>query len=75
MTRLPARLAPPDFEPNLARRCFAEEEYLDCGCGQDDLGFEAELQSMPTLGLPGPVVQALRSTLPAVHPPHGHHRH
>ncbi|EOD70591.1 hypothetical protein [Amycolatopsis vancoresmycina] len=76
MIRLLARLAPPDFESNLASRCFAEEEYLDCGCGEDALGFEAELQSMPTLGLPGSVVQALarplRSTLPAVQPPHGH---
>ncbi|MCR6483215.1 hypothetical protein M8542_10345 [Amycolatopsis sp. OK19-0408] len=79
MIRLLARLAPPDFEANLASRCFTAEEYLDCGCGEDDLGFEAELQSMPTLGLPGPAVQALaqslRSTLPAVQPPHGHHGH
>ncbi|SEF37517.1 hypothetical protein SAMN05421837_11477 [Amycolatopsis pretoriensis] len=79
MIRLLARLAPPDFESDLASRCFAAEEYLDCGCGEDDLGFEAELQTMPTLGLPEPVVQALarplRSTLPVIQPPHGHHGH
>ncbi|WP_410594239.1 hypothetical protein [Amycolatopsis sp. lyj-23] len=79
MIRLLARLAPPDFESELASRCFTAEEYLDCGCVDDDSGLEAELQSMPTLGLPGPVVQALarplRSTLPTVQPPHGHHDH
>jgi hypothetical protein len=77
MIRLLARLAPPDFESNLATRCFTAEEYLDCSCGEEDSGFEAKLQSMPTLGLPAPVVQTLarplRSTLPTVQPPHGHH--
>jgi hypothetical protein len=79
MTRLLARLAPPDFESDLASRCFIAEEYLDCGCAEIDLGFEAELQSMPTLGLPAPVIQALarplRSTLPTTQPAHGHHDH
>ncbi|MGW4523719.1 hypothetical protein [Amycolatopsis sp. NPDC004378] len=77
MIRLLARFASPDFDSDLANRCFAAEEYLDCGCGEVDLEFEAELQSMPTLGLPARVVQALarrlRSTLPATQPAHGHH--
>lgn len=76
MTRLLARIAPPDFESELANRCFSAEEYLDCGCVEVDLGFEAELQSMPSLGLPATVVQALarplRSALPTTQPPHGH---
>ncbi|WP_326943221.1 hypothetical protein OG439_24540 [Amycolatopsis sp. NBC_01307] len=79
MTRLLAGLAPPDFESDLASRCFTAEEYLDCGCTEVDLGFEAELQSMPTLGLSAPVTQALarplRSTLPTTQPAYGHHEH
>lgn len=69
MIRLLARLAPPDFESDLAGRCFGLEEYLDCGCAQVDPAFEAELRLLPTLRLPATVVQALakplRSTLPA----------
>jgi hypothetical protein len=38
-----ARLAPPDFKPDPANRCFSIEEYLDCGCVQVDPDFEAEL--------------------------------
>jgi hypothetical protein len=79
MTRLLARFAPPDFESDLTNRCFTAEEYLDCHCVEVDLGFEAELQSMPTLNLPAPVVQALarplRSTLPTTQPAPGHHDH
>jgi hypothetical protein len=79
LTRLLAGLAPPDFESDLASRCFTAEEYLDCGCAEVDLGFEAELQSMPTLGLSAPVTQALarplRSTLPTTQPAYGHHEH
>ncbi|WP_410621298.1 hypothetical protein [Amycolatopsis sp. cmx-8-4] len=79
MTRLLARIAPPDFESDLANRCFTAEEYLDCGCAEVDLGFETELQSTPSLGLPAALVQALarplRSTLPTPQPPHGHHDH
>lgn len=78
-TRLLAGLAPPDFESDLASRAFLAEEYLDCGCTEVDLDTEAELQSMPTLGLPAPVVRALgrplRSTLPTTQPAHGHHDH
>ncbi|MDT7799624.1 MAG: hypothetical protein QOI78_3057 [Actinomycetota bacterium] len=59
MTHLSAGLAPPDFEPDLAGRCFTAEEYPDCGCAEVDLGFEAERQSMPTLGLSAPVTRAL----------------
>ncbi|MBE1498166.1 hypothetical protein H4696_005266 [Amycolatopsis lexingtonensis] len=77
MTRLLARIAPPDFESDLANRCFAAEEYLDCGCVEVDLALEAELQSLPSLGLSATVGQALarpmRSALPATQPPHGHH--
>ncbi|GLY43371.1 hypothetical protein Amsp01_093940 [Amycolatopsis sp. NBRC 101858] len=77
--RLLAGLAPPDFESDLAGRCFTAAEYLDCGCAEADLGFEAELQSMPTLGLSAPVTQALarplRSTLPTTQPAYGHHEH
>ncbi|QXV56608.1 DUF4034 domain-containing protein [Amycolatopsis sp. TNS106] len=77
MIRLMARFGSPDFDSDLASRCLAVEEYLDCDCAEVDLEFEVELQSMPTLGLPAPVVQAvarsLRSTLPTAQPPHRHH--
>ncbi|KFU80312.1 hypothetical protein BB31_15930 [Amycolatopsis lurida NRRL 2430] len=76
MIRLLARLAPPDFESDLACRCYAMEEYLNCGCAQIDFGFEAELRRLPSLRLSDSVVQALarplRSTLPTARPPCGH---
>jgi hypothetical protein len=79
MIRLLARLAPPDFESDLANQCFGVEEYLDCGCAQVDPDVEAGLQLLPTLSLPAPVIQALarplRSTLPAAQPPREHREH
>lgn len=76
MIRLLARLAPPDFESDLATRCHNVEEYLDCGCTQVDTDFEAELRLLPTLRLPSsvvkPLAQPLRSTLPTTQPPFGH---
>jgi hypothetical protein len=79
MTRLLARLAPPDFESDLANQCLNVAEYLDCDCVQVDPNFEAELRLLPTLRLPAPVVQALarplRSTLPVTQPPRGHDEH
>ncbi len=81
MIRLLARLAPPDFESDLAHQCFDMEEYLDCACisVDPDLGLEVELQQVPTLRLPAIVVEALarplRATLPTAQPPHGHREH
>lgn len=79
MIRLLARLAPPEFDSDLANQCFSAAEYLDCDCAEVDPGFEAELRLSPTLRLPAPVVQALarplRSTLPAAQPPRGHGEH
>lgn len=76
MIRLLARLAPPDFESDLANRCFGAEEYLDCGCAQADPDLEAELRLLPTLRLPDSLVRALarplRSTLSATRPAPGH---
>ena len=77
MIRLLARLAPPDFESDLATQCFGAEEYLDCDCsGQVDPAWEAELEGLPGFGIPDSITQALaaplRSTLPHVQPPHSH---
>ena len=36
MIRLLARLAPPDFESDLANQCFSLEDYLDCDCTRVD---------------------------------------
>ena len=55
MIRLLARLAPPDFESDLATQCFGAEEYLDCDCsGHVDPGWEAELEGLPGFGIPTP---------------------
>jgi hypothetical protein len=79
MIRLLARLAPPNFESDLANQCLGVEEYLDCGCVQVDPVLEAELGLLPTLRLPAPVVRTLarplRSTLPTAQPPRGHRGH
>ncbi|AUI60044.1 hypothetical protein B1H26_35515 [Amycolatopsis sp. BJA-103] len=76
MIRLLARLAPLDFESDLANRCYGAAEYLDCGCARVDSDLEAESRLLPTLSLPASVVQVLawplRSTLPTVQPPLGH---
>lgn len=77
MIRLLARLAPPDFESDLATQCFGAEEYLDCDCSaQLEPSWEAELEALPGFGIPNSVTPALagplRSTLPLVQPPHAH---
>ena len=78
MIRLLARLAQPsDFESNLANKCYAAGEYLDCDCsGEVDPAFEADLQALPGPLIPDSVAWVLagplRSTLPVVQPPHGH---
>lgn len=76
MIRLLARLAPPNYEAELATQCFNCEEYLDCDCVVVDRSFEAELENIQPLQLPDGVVQVLvrplRGTLPVTQPLHGH---
>lgn len=77
MIRVLARLAPPDFDSDLANQCYGVEEYLDCDCsGHVDFAWEDQLMALPRPQMPDGVIQELarplRSTLPLVQPPHGH---
>lgn len=77
MIRLLARLAPPDFDSDLANQCYGAEEYLDCDCSAEvDPAWENELLALPGPHIPDGVMRVLarplRATLPLVQPPHGH---
>ncbi len=77
MIRLLARLAPPDYQSDLANQAFGAEEYLDCDCAaRVDPAWEVELESRRGIALPDPITRALasplRACLPAHQPPHGH---
>lgn len=76
MIRLLARLAPPDFDSDLANQCYGAEEYLDCGCSAHvDSTWENELRALPGPRIPDTIIRELsrplRSTLPAAQPSKG----
>lgn len=77
MIRMLAKVAGPHYESDVATQAFGAEEFLDCNCvATVDPSLEAELESLPPLGVPDDLIRLttrrLRKTLPTTQPPHSH---